>query len=64
MSNHVYVQVDRIAKETEKAFLCVIEGEEVWLPKSQIPDADDYMEGDEDIEIAITEWLAGEKGLL
>lgn len=62
-SSYVYVQVDRIVRETDKALLCDIGGEEMWLPKSQIADADDYCDGDEDVEIAITDWLAKEKGL-
>ena len=41
----------------------LIEGEEVWLPRSQIADADDYTAGDTDLEISITQWLAKEKGL-
>lgn len=62
-SDWVYVQVDRIKVETDKAFLCLIGDEEMWLPKSQIEDVDDYEEGDTDVELAISEWIANEKGL-
>jgi len=63
MANWVYVEVDRIVKETDKAFLCDIGGEEVWLPKSQISDPEDYSEGDEDVGMSVTDFIAHEKGL-
>lgn len=59
----VHLDVERIKKETEKAFLVTIDGEDYWLPKSQISDADDYCDGDQDVTLSITEWLAEEKGL-
>jgi hypothetical protein len=62
-SRFVYVDVEVITKETEKAFLCRIDGEDVWLPKSQIADPDDYEEGDEQFELGITEFIANEKGI-
>jgi hypothetical protein len=43
--------------ETPKARLVLYEGEEVWLPESQIVDyGDDWVE--------VTEWIAEQKGLL
>ena len=62
-SNWVHVHVDKIIKETSAAFLCEIDGEEVWLPISQIADSGDYSEGDEDLSLSITEYIAKEKGL-
>lgn len=62
-SGYVHVDVDRIERETDKAFLVLIDGEETWIPKSQIADADDYNAGDEDLTLSITEWIANEKGL-
>jgi len=62
-SNYVHIHVDEIAKETNAAFLCVIDGEETWLPKSQVADPEDYSEGDCDLTLSITAWLAAEKGL-
>lgn len=61
-SNFTHIQVDRIKVETDKAFLVVVGGEEIWLPKSQIADAEDYSEGDCDIELSISNWIAAEKG--
>lgn len=62
-SDWVHLQVDEIKKETEKAFLMVIDGEEVWIPKSQMADPDDYEEGECDCEVSITHFIAIEKGL-
>lgn len=62
-SRWIHIDVEAITKETDKAFLCVIDGDEYWLPKSQIADADDYEEGDENVSMSITEFIAGEKGL-
>lgn len=62
-SNYVYITVEEIKAETQKAFLCVIDGEEYWIPFSQIADAEDFSEGDTDVELAISEWIATEKGI-
>lgn len=63
-SGWVHVDVDEIKHETDKAFLVVIDGDEHWLPKSVISDADDYNSGDKDVTISITEYIAREKGLV
>lgn len=55
--------MDFIEKITEKAMLVSIGDEWIWLPLSQVADADDYEEGDEDCTISVTEWIAREKGL-
>lgn len=64
-SNYVHIDVEEILRVTDKALLCLIDGEEVWLPLSQIADADDYDfgVGDQELTVSITEWLAREKGL-
>lgn len=62
-SNYVYLDVEEIKAETAKAMLLVIDGEEHWVPLSQIADADDYSKGDTDIEVAVTEWFAMKEGL-
>ena len=63
MSLWIHIEVERIKRETDKAFLVEIEGEEVWLPKSQIADWEDYEEGDTDCTMSISEFIADEKGL-
>lgn len=62
-SHWVYIAIDEILRETDRAFLVSIDGDEVWLPRSQIADADDYEVGDQDVTLGITEFIAREKGL-
>lgn len=64
MAYYIHIDVERIKKETSMAFLVVIDGEEYWLPKSQITDWEVYEEGDTDCSMSITEFIAEEKGLL
>lgn len=45
-----------IVRETDRAWLLDIEGEEVWLPKSQVKDNGDGT-------FTVPEWLAMERGL-
>ncbi len=63
--NWIHVEFDAVKKVTEKAILFVIDGEEVWLPISQISpeDVDSYAEGDGEGSVSITDWIAHEKGL-
>ena len=61
-SNWVHVDVEKVIRETEKAFLLLIEDEEHWVPKSQMADPGDYEAGDEDVSIALTEFIVREKG--
>jgi hypothetical protein len=63
MSDWIHLDVEKILQETDKAFLCLIDGEQHWIPKSQVSDPDDYYAGDKDCCISVTEWLAKEKGL-
>ena len=63
-SSWVHLNVAKILKETDAAFLLKLEaGETAWIPKSQISDPDDYCEGDEDCTVSVTEWIANQKGL-
>jgi hypothetical protein len=55
-----------IVRETADAFLVSDGDREVWLPKSQIGNADE-MEGlghAENVTLVLPEWLATEKGLI
>jgi hypothetical protein len=61
-SGWVHLDVDEVKRETDKAFLVVIDGDEHWLPKSQISDPGDYSEGDENVSMSVTEFIAREKG--
>lgn len=60
----VYLEVDRILRETDKALLVEIDGEEVWLPLSQIEgNGYGYNVGDEGVGMSVTDFIAHEKGL-
>jgi hypothetical protein len=52
--------------ERPKALLVDIDGEKIWIPKSQIHDNSEVFDADEHDEgtLIITEWLAKQKGLL
>ena len=60
----VDVVVKIVQRETDKALLVALEnGQEIWMPKSQIMEGSDVSsEGDSGI-MKISEWIAGEKGL-
>lgn len=53
-------------RETDAALLCVIDGEEHWIPKSQVDDDSEVFDSDENSEgtLIVTEWIAIEKGLV
>jgi len=48
-----------VIRTTEKALLCVIDGAEHWIPKSQLLNCDPELDG----RLVIPEWLAEKKGL-
>jgi hypothetical protein len=52
--------------ERPKALLVDIDGEKIWIPKSQIHDNSEVYDADEhsEGELVITEWIAKQKGLL
>lgn len=49
---------------TEKAVLCEIDGEEHWIPRSQIDDDSEVYEKGHEGTLVITEWLAIQKDLI
>lgn len=65
----VAVEGVTVRKETDKAILCTIpdlDGEEIWVPKSQIKDESEVYSlksGKEPGKLVIPKWLADEKGL-
>lgn len=50
--------------ESDKALLCVVDGVEVWIPKSQIDDDSEVYEKGHTGKLVVTEWIATEKGLV
>lgn len=62
-NEQVEVYVDRVVRQTERAALCLIGNEEVWLPWSQIDEGSE-IERDGDSGVAyIPRWLAEDKEL-
>jgi len=66
-SSWVHLERCAILRETESAFLILIDedGQEEWIPKSQIhPESvNELAVGDEDVTVTISEWIADKKGL-
>lgn len=63
--NYVHLDVEEILKISEKAMLLLLEdGEEAWVPLSQIANAEDYTAGDKKATVSVTEWIAKQKGWL
>jgi hypothetical protein len=64
-SDYVHLDVLLIKKETDMAFLLVLEDDEreLWVPKSQVSNSDDYDEGDTDCTVSVSEWFASKEGL-
>jgi hypothetical protein len=62
----ICVDFDRVKAITERAILFVVDGEDTWIPISQISseDVDQYEVGDVDGPVSITDWIASQKGLL
>lgn len=59
----VHLEDVDISGETEKAFKVVYLGEELWMPKSQIADLDNYTLGDAGVTMSVTKWIADIKEL-
>jgi hypothetical protein len=51
-------------KETERALLCIIDGEEKWIPKSQITEDSDVNDEGDIGTLVVTEWFAIQDGLV
>ncbi len=53
-----------VLRESEKAILCVVDGEEYWIPKSQIHDDSEVYEDGTEGTLVVSEWIAREKNLV
>lgn len=61
----VSISVKSVQRETPKALLVALEnGQEIWMPKSQIMSGSEVSSEGDSGEMKISEWIAGEKGLL
>lgn len=61
MPRYRTIGVEEVLNETGMAYLFVIDGEEVWIPKSQMEDSDAVCVGDTEVEVEISQWLCEEK---
>lgn len=64
MAETVQIQNVTALKETEAALLVEVEGEEFWIPKSQIHDDSEVYKVDTDGTLVIPLWLAEKHGLV
>jgi hypothetical protein len=62
-SNYIEIEVEEIKAATDKALLCVIDGEETWLPRSQVDGGENFENGEKNVSMYITQFIAREKGL-
>ena len=62
----VEITIDQVLVETKAAYLCRVDVEQIWLPKSQIIDGMETMDTNttDSCTISIPEWLAIEKDLV
>jgi hypothetical protein len=51
-------------RETDAALLCFIDGEEHWIPKSQIDDDSEVFEEGHSGTLIVSEWIATQKELV
>lgn len=63
-SGWVHLDVKCVKSETSAALLLILEdGDELWVPKSQISDEEDYDVGDCDCVVSVSEWWAERNGV-
>ncbi len=59
-----FEDVPEVKRETDAAILCVVEGNEMWIPKSQIDDDSEVYKKGTSGKLIVTEWIALQKGLI
>ena len=64
MSNTVTFHDVEALRDSGKALLCNIEGEEIWIPHNQITEDSEVYKMGTDGDLVITEWIALQKGLV
>jgi hypothetical protein len=63
MTELAQVEVEQVVRATGKALLVLVEGEEVWIPRSQIQEDSEVQDEGDSGTLVIPMWLAEEKGL-
>lgn len=61
-----FVTIDDVTalRSSDKALLCVIDGEHLWVPQSQIADDSEVYERGHEGKLVVTHWWASERGLV
>lgn len=64
-SNFVHLDDCNILAVTDKAVLIQHDGQEYWIPVSQLADGEDhpYEKGDKEITVSLSEWICKAKGI-
>lgn len=60
----VEIYVDNVITETEEAILCDMDGNQIWIPKSQIHKSSEVRHEGDTGWLVLPEWLAIEKELV
>jgi hypothetical protein len=53
-----------VIRKSDAALFCLIDGERVWIPFSQIDDDSEVYDEDTEGQLIVTEWIAIQKGLV
>lgn len=61
--DNVEIEVEKLIRQTANAALCLIDGEECWLPWSQINEDSEITKDGDSGSVYIPRWLAEEKEL-
>ena len=54
----------KCTKETAAAIFVEVDGEEMWIPKSQVDDDSEVYGAGHEGKLVITEWIAKQKGIV
>lgn len=54
----------RVIRATKAAILVDVEGEEYWIPQSQVDDDSEIWKQGDEGELVVSEWFAGRAGLV
>lgn len=61
--NQVTLGNTKAIKATEKALLVEVDGDEVWIPQSQIDDDSEVSKEGDEGKLVISQWFANKEGL-
>jgi len=61
-THKVHIDGVEALRSTDKAVLCDIEGDLIWIPQSQIDADSEVWEQGDSGTLVISEWIAKEKG--